>query len=478
MPRREQLLLVVTPMVAVATFAIGLRVGAASAMRAAIVDVAPGGEGSRTFVWQVSTWLDDEGVREPIAIADLIATLRSGSKVATWRGASNAEGVAEMTFDLDTKANEPLELDVKDGHDSSNLARGPIDPSLLQNTRNRASIDGERLAPSIVNEGDVAIDVSVYGGELVAGYATPVFVRAFDRATGNAIANLSIEVDPEAGLDFSETTETTCARGWAAFSALANFHVVRATFRAATADGKTARWYGSLPVAAGASAITLPRIIDANVPQSFDVQAPSAHKIEYVEVDDEQGREFAIATPLHTSDNTVPHATVALPPLHSGLHWIVTSGDAAGAVALGGAAIARPIFATPRDAKAPSIATNACDQTAYFVAHSATGFSRQRALDGFIDRGTNVRAQHRLGVFIGLASLVIAAIIEIVLLLRALQSSKRSIDHVTSEINRDDDDGGPRTMRSSSILPNAALAVGLALLGFGLLAAMLLLRGS
>ena len=52
MSRAEKIAIVVTPLVAMATLAIGLQVGARSAVHAAILYGAPRAKGASVFAWQ------------------------------------------------------------------------------------------------------------------------------------------------------------------------------------------------------------------------------------------------------------------------------------------------------------------------------------------------------------------------------------------------------------------------------------------
>jgi hypothetical protein len=71
MPRADTLAIVLTPVAAMATFALGLRVGAATPSRAAIVYAAPPSVGRRGLAWQVLTIREERGLREAVPMRDV-----------------------------------------------------------------------------------------------------------------------------------------------------------------------------------------------------------------------------------------------------------------------------------------------------------------------------------------------------------------------------------------------------------------------
>ena len=95
MPRAETLAIVLTPLVAMATFALGLRVRASATVQAAIVYAAPPSAGRPGLAWQVLTLRDERGVREAIPVAGVSIVARSGGHESTWQGETNADGIGE-----------------------------------------------------------------------------------------------------------------------------------------------------------------------------------------------------------------------------------------------------------------------------------------------------------------------------------------------------------------------------------------------
>ena len=90
MPNGHRIAIVLTPILALATLAVGMRVGARRATHAAIVYGAPAAEGASTRAWQVVTLVEDTGGRETEARAGLTvhARAKTGAKSvdATWHG--------------------------------------------------------------------------------------------------------------------------------------------------------------------------------------------------------------------------------------------------------------------------------------------------------------------------------------------------------------------------------------------------------
>ncbi len=123
--------MVVTPIVAIATLAAGMRVGARRAVHAAIVYGAPRARGESAFAWQVVTLVEDEGPRETEARkrrhGARPGARRGGTREATWRGDTNEDAVAEVRLDLPGVARgEPIDLEVLGDGVSEPLATGRV----------------------------------------------------------------------------------------------------------------------------------------------------------------------------------------------------------------------------------------------------------------------------------------------------------------------------------------------------------------
>jgi hypothetical protein len=439
---RTKFAIVVTPLAAIVTLAIGLRVGASGGSRAAIVSGAPLARGSHTLAWQVAVFAEDLGAREAVALSDLALIARHGVESATFHGATNSDGIAEVILTLPSlHEGDELSLEIRGAGEllgSGNVAWGPT----WNATPHSAITTPTR------RDGTIALDVAPLGGRLVAGFPTAVWIRATDRATGKALGGVSLEAEPEPGLEIPAPHATTCANGWAEIVATATYHVLGMSLHASK-EGADGLWFGGLPVAAGASHVALPQRIAPDQPRTVDVTGPSMRGTIYAEIDDASGRAFAQILNL-------PRSTLSLPPLAEGLYWIVTANEPVGAESLEGGAVARPLLVT-KDA------LRACETGALLSASAAPGFPRWTALDGFASRRDAREKRRGRGLFIGLVGLAVAAALETLLVVRAARRGRGDL--------------APALTRGS---PAGGLAIGLlaVLLGFALLAAILLYRGT
>ena len=172
--RIERLLLVLTPLAAMATVALGLRVGAGSAVRAAVVYGAPVSGAGTGLAWQLVAFDEEHGYREPVALPDVEVVARQGAREVHWRGATNADGAMEMLLPLA----EPAEyLEVRAGR--ALLAQGSttVPPSLPRDPPASSWASFSR------REGDVVLDVAVLGQRVATGFPASLWVRATDGAS-------------------------------------------------------------------------------------------------------------------------------------------------------------------------------------------------------------------------------------------------------------------------------------------------------
>src|SRR4051812_39307840 len=118
--------MVVTPVVAIATVALGLRVGARRTIHAALVYGAPRAHEGGALAWQLVTIVEDRGVRETEPLAGVTVRARApGGREATWAGETNADGVAEVQLDLPGVARgAAIELEVRAAAIAEPLAVG------------------------------------------------------------------------------------------------------------------------------------------------------------------------------------------------------------------------------------------------------------------------------------------------------------------------------------------------------------------
>jgi hypothetical protein len=437
---RARVAMFVVPLAAMATLAAGLRVGASDAVVGAVVYAAPLPSDPRALVWQVATLSDDHGVKEMRAIGDLSVVATRGNDRAEWRGASNSDGIAE--------ARVPLPL-VRDG-DAIRLEIRAAGVTLAEGRVAAPRAWGDVVRPTFARptkrEGAVMLDVAPVGGRLAVGFPGSMWVRATDRA-GHALADVTLDVEPEPGLELAAPRVVTCASGWAEIVASPMFHIIGMSVHAKAADAE-GLWYGGIPVAGGASHVAAPPRIAPNEARMLDVFAAGTRGHVYAELDDARGR--VVAQVLEA-----PQGAFELPPLTPGLYWLVTSSEASGAESLTGASLAQPLLVEAEGRPA-------CEVGAMLATSTAAGFPRTVVLDGFVGRREHDRERHRLGATIGLSALVLAATLETLLLLRAARSGAQLSRELT------------RRAPAGSI----AIALLAGLLGFALLAALLLYRGT
>jgi hypothetical protein len=459
MSRWERGAIVLTPLVAVATLAVGLRIGASPAVLAAVVYGAPPAAEHMGLAWQILTLIDDRGVQEAIALPHVSVFARARGLESRWDGGTNADGVAEAWFDLPgVSAGDPVSLEVRTPDEewplASGLASWPADVA-------RDALNRSTFVRSSKSDGDLVIDVAVYGGRLAPGFFSSLWVRVIDKKTKEIIDGAAVDAEPDPGLAIQASHVTSNASGYAELVASPGIHVVALALRASAGSGagqRSGSWYGAIPVAPGASFVEMPLAISPEEPHIFDVVVPTVQRRVYAEVDDEAGRAFAVSL---TVDH--PHVEMAVPPLRPGTYWLVTAGNPRGAASLDGAAVSRPFLVAEtsgldRASVGPRLAMLAPPRFSRFVA--LDGLPSKRRADGL---------RHRRGLAIALGALGFAAALEALLILRAVARSKRLLEHLSSTVA---DDGEALDRRFSAV--HVLVGLGVALLGFALLAALLI----
>lgn len=458
--------MVLVPMAAIATLALGLRIGSAPAVRAAIVFGAPPSSDRAGLAWQLVTIKDDRGVREAIELPHVSMVARSDGREARWDGGTNTDGVAEAWLDLPgISAGDDVSLDVRVPGEEIPLAEGLVSwPS--SPTRDPTPRGPVFLRPS-KQSGDLLIEVAVYGGRLAPGFPGRLSVHVRDATTGQGVAAAAVDAEPEPGLLVSAPSTTTDREGWAEFQVTAEIHVValalRATMRRGGSDG--GEWYGALPVAPGGSFVPMPTSIPSGLPHTFEILVSTVVPRVYVEVDDKVGRASAASVPVERGQDG-PHAIFRLRALTPGTYWLVTSGDPRAVEtvggAVGGATVARPFLVAAGDGSPPK------DLGPRLSTLAPPRFSRFVALDGLPGRRRTDGGRRRLGLGLAFGSLLIAAALEAVLLLEVVARSKKRLV-VAAEL------AGEPEAKFLRRFGGASLLVGLltALLGFALLLALL-----
>lgn len=465
-PSRERFAIVVTPVLAMATFAVGLRVGAVGARYAALVYGAPPAATRAGLAWQIMTVREESGVREAVPLGGLRVRATAGGHVAEWTGPTNADGIAEAALDLPgVHAGDLVEMVVEgDGHQAP-LARGAV---RWQETAWAPRIADAPWVPASKQEGDLVIDVAVYGQKLAPGFAAGVWARVRDKKTGAPVPNVALQAEPEPGLEVALADATTCANGWAVFTATARMHVVGTAIHAKTQAGvapEAGEWFGALPVAPGGADVPLPTEAPPGAPLTVSVLVPTVRSLVYLEVDDASGRAFAASVPVPPGSDG--RAEVTIPALAPGLVWVVTAGEPRGAETLEGAAIARPLLIREGEP------LGRCE-LGPALAKDAGPFPKWLALDGTSALPPADRQRRRTGLALAWGALGVAGMLETYLLLRIVARARRGMARVASAFA-----GGEAsvpTLAPAFGVADAAIGVGLALLGFALVGALLSLR--
>lgn len=525
------------PIVAVLTLMLGLRIGAGESVRAAVVFAGPPGRpapnGKTRIAWQILTFLYDRGVKETIPMTGLTVVARSKGHEATWRGASNGDGIAEMALEIEgLEYGDDLDMEVRVADEKDPIAAGRVVWAEPRRKESAATRSGSAARPT-VRSGVIGVDVVIEGDRLIAGFPTSLWVRATP-PPGLSPIGLVVEAAPEPGLVPEREKATTCGAGWAELPMTAMAHVTGVGFdvhrgawrrkpdpdaapnvvyanewagtpgrgpdggllavgdagaeagadsganldagvdAGVSSNGPTGRWFGALPVAPGAFFISMPRAIQANVATHAVLIAPNPRDVVYAELDDVRGRVVAAALALKVEPgDATPRARFELPPLAPGLYWLVVSGEPRGAEHLAGAAVAKTIVVGDGTAglDEPTNVLDACDLGPYVAQRPAAGFSRWVALDGLPARSASNVFRHRLGLGIGLVSLLAAAILETLLLIAASREARVALQ--LAELDEDDPAANKVTARppgGSLVMALLIVILGLALLGVLLMA--------
>jgi hypothetical protein len=468
--RTPPLLMVLTPVVALAAVGLGLRLGAGDAVRAAVVTGAPASGAGTGLAWQLMVFDEDRGVREPVALPAIDVVATAGGTTVRWHGATNEDGAAELILAL---PEGPMSVTVSAG--SKVLARGD---AVVPASIDRAAA-GTAWARFARREGDVVLDVAVLGQRAASGFPASIWVRASD-AMGAPLPDVTIEPDHDSSFTPAQPTSTTDPRGWAHITATPLGYSVPLVLHAKGKDGKTGNWAGGLFVSPGASEIVAKDLYAPQESPSLDVAVPTVRTSAYVEIDDGKGRVWASATPLEASMAATPRTTVVAPKLAPGLYWAVAADDPTGASKLGPGTMVRPFFVAASPEAALAFGTDAAtcaapgdvrlgprvvSQCLALVAPAPV--PRWTAVDGFaFQRQRDALARAR-GMGIAMGAIFLAIVLETVLLLRASVIARAHL----KAAERTEEAGDARLVgRGWSV----AVWVLLGMLGFALLGAFLM----
>jgi hypothetical protein len=457
-PRVEKLVALAVPFIALGTVATALRLGGSSRIEGARVYVGRPGVGYPGVALQLVTVTEEGGVPEidKGVHVDVVATAHG--EEARWQGVSNSEGVAEAWLDLPhSRADERLQVKVTSGAGAV-LAEGAVDFAPAGDKSEGAA----EALPAAHRAGDLKTDVYILGGRLVAGSTSTVLLHVEDTKTHAAVRRATVETTPEPGLIVQRAPPPTNEDGWTSAEVEPSFLVAGWTLTVHPPAGNepASTWYGSLPISVGATHARLPFAIAADTPFPLTLDLPPASTPVYLEVDDADGRDFA--TPLEAGADNQAHAT--LPPLHAGLYWLVTSSSPRGVETMTGSTLARPFRATPSADEDPLVSS------AKLVTRKPPHWTRHMALDGLALPRAHLVTQRRRALAIALGALVLAMMAEGVLIGRAASRSRARVRAVSKEAGVTMDVG-------LGLSSSATVLAFVTLLGLGLTAALLLLRG-
>jgi hypothetical protein len=466
--RVERVLLVAAPAVAMATVALGLRVGAGGRPRAAVVFGAPASGAGTGLAWQVIVFEEDGRIRQPVALAMLEVTARAGGRLAHWSGPTNDDGVAEILLDLPNVPGLTVEVSA----DGELLAGGDVTVPELPRVQPEAS-----WARFARRDGAIGLDVAVLGQRVASGFPASIWVRASDAESHSPLSGVTVEPETDASLTAVPLLAATDSRGWAHIVATPMGYGVALMLHGLGTDGRRGDWAGALFASPGAAQIVARDRYAPDEQPTLEVVMPSLRTVAYVEIDDMRGRAWAAAVPLSPFGG-MPRARVRAPKLAPGLYWAVAASDPAAGAKLDAGTIARPFFVAASDDRAvgfgldseclPSGDSRRISRVVEvcLALASATAVPRWTALDGFVARHARDGHRRELGLAVALAAIVVAMLLEAALLLRAARTAHERLREATAH---EKDTLNARVGRVGGV----AVALLVALLGFALIAAFL-----
>jgi hypothetical protein len=477
-------MLVLTPAAGLATVALGLRVGAPSTQRAAIVYAAPAPLHNQVRSLSIEVFRDQGGVREPVAGSPVDVEAETVDDAAQCRATTNDDGVAECVVNVGMPPLlRGLTVFGTDHARDAVLASGtPVEPPA-----------GPVLSPPVPwlpfvrREGEVEIDAVLVGERAAPGFPATIWVHTVERDTRRPLAGASVELEGDASLTPAVAKGTTDARGWASIAVTPLGLAVTVTLRArgrraVPGDGPEilGEWVAPFPMAPGAARVdTRPRW-SPDEPIEIALTEPVAWRNAYVEIDDARGRAWAttVSGGAARGDGTVIEG-LHPPALAPGLYWAVASAAPFGAAEGDGRTAYRAFFVAASDdaalalgasreaCAAPSDPRDAARALGPCLALSARpAIARWEALDGFDALRAVDRGRRKSGLQIALFGLLAAALLEATLLLQGAARARVrwGIDGAAPV---------PAGGFAASRLWTVAVTVLVALLGFALIAAVL-----
>lgn len=453
--RTRSLVMLGTPAVAMATVALGLRVGAGDTLRRALVEAAPPSRGRSVSVWQIHV-LDEVGpVRSPAPRGNITLTARRGSTVATAKGDLLDDGVVDLELPAalgPSTLGEAVTLEVRSS-EGLVLAAGfasPPPPGWGPWAR------GAGITWARPNERRGDLEVAVEGQRLAADLPGRVWLRA----RGSALP----VVTAEEGLHLDGPLHA-CGDAWWWAPVTATHHLAGLTVTQEP-DG---RWFGPLLVAPGAAVVTGGAAPVADKPTELVLRAPPNRRRIYVEVEDDQGRAFATSVNVMPTAGGYAEGPLTLPSLAAGPYWLVTSTEPRGATTLGGGTVARPFLVAKGHEASPALGADPCGDPQAFVRSPGTGFPRWVALDGFVDGRATMARRRGLGAALAVAALALAALVEVTLVVGGARRARQSLEDAFAAQGEE----APSPPRGGGGV-NVFVALLLTLLGFALLGSLVL----
>lgn len=471
----ERLLLVLTPAVATAAVALGLRLGAPSEVRAAVVYAAPTAHDRAVLAWQVVVFQQDNGAREPAEHLDLDVLARGDEHAERWHGTTNEDGIAEAILPLSgpLSGGHRLQLEVRTGDTvlaAGEAAAAPaVDPQLL----------ASMWMPFVRRTGAIQLDAVVLGTRASPGFAATFYVRATDVATHSPVVGASVELEMDASVALGSPIARTDSRGWTEFIATPVGLAVMVTLHAHAAEGRAGEWIGDLTMSPGAAQVETRHRWGPDEDPEVDLVDPTARKSAYVEVDDSRGRAWAATVALTARVDGTSRVGVHVPRLAPGLYWAIASTAPFGIAEAETRTARRPFFVAANDAAALAFGTDpqACTAPpdvressralcACLALSAEAPIPRWMALDGFSSQTARDLGRRASGLRIALGAIFVAVLLEMALLLRVVAASRARFP-----VDAEDDDAARRIAPARWLGVLIALLV--ALLGFALLAAFL-----
>ncbi len=463
-------LMVTAPLASLMTLALGLRIGAEAGVHAVSVSATPRSPSVSHGYLRLTAYYDETGVKETVELAELVVTVhvRDNDQVETTK--TNTDGILDVPVELPADIGDDEELLVRVNRKAEPfpLVEGRIKASVLAPEKNTSTLGYRALRPT-KQAGDIVVDLSVPDGRVAAEANTRAFVRM--RRDGAPPANPKVELAPEGGMEGS-VVRVCPKEGMAELSLVATFPITGIGIVVTDGEGadkKNGEWFGAVPVAMGAPRVQLPASEPADVPFHVEVRASNARAGVYVVIDDAKGRAFSDYKPLHVTTSGAESATVDVPALPEGLYFLTASGDPKAIDALDSSAVARPFLVR----KSPPDVCSLLDA----LTPAAAPLKRVPVLDGLYVRRQGDRQKKRRGLFLGILSLTVASLLEIVLLLSAAKDARSDLAARMSEVlNEDEAAGIDADERRSSSVPRMAIAILIGLLGFALIGAFVISR--